>query len=425
MKREESGCWSGEGRKRHKGRKGPKGSGTQDPAWRLLRIVGIVWFVFTAVGIGQAAEPARAQSPASGAPCPASGDAEVIKVLRPIREQHRVPAIAAARLTSRGIERIGVVGVRKSGTDIPATTNDLWHLGSETKAMTATLVGRIVERGLLRWDTTVAEAFPELVEGFHVDSRDVTIRQLLNHRAGLPANLDWAEFAKRGSVLEQRRRAVRWALAAKPRHRPGETYEYSNLGYVLVGAILENMTGRSWEESMVNEVFAPLGMTNVGFGGTGTPGQIDQPWGHTASDKPVASNGPDVDNPPLLGPAGRVHATLTDWARFITDQLRGARGEPALLRSATYRQLHTPPADGDYALGWMMLERDWGGGKVLHHAGCNTMNYANVWVAPQRDFAVLVCVNQGDEVAFRVTDEAVAALIRLPAVSSGEAIRQP
>jgi CubicO group peptidase (beta-lactamase class C family) len=381
-------------------------------------VASILGLAFTMIVGVRASEP-------PGADCPASGDEDVIRILRLIREKHRVPAIAAARLTSRGIERIGVVGVRKSGTDIPATTNDHWHLGSETKAMTATLVGRFVERGVLRWDSTVAEVFPEFVEDFHVDSREVTIRQLLNHRAGLPANLDWAKFAQRGSVSEQRQRAVRWALAAKPRHRPGETCEYSNLGYVVVGAILEKKAGRSWEESMTNEVFAPLGMTNVGFGGTGTPGRIDQPWGHTASEKAVAGNGPDVDNPPLLGPAGRVHATLTDWARFITDQLRGARGEPALLRSATYRELQTPPTNGEYALGWMVLERDWGGGKVLHHAGCNTMNYANVWVAPQRDLAILVCVNQGDEVAFRATDEVAAALIRLPAVSSGDAMRQP
>jgi hypothetical protein len=112
-----------------------------------------------------------------------------------------------------------------------------------------------------------------------------------------------------------------------------------------------------------------------------------------------------------MGPAGRVHCTIQDWAKFIQDQLRGARGEPALLTSASYQKLHSPPFGGEYALGWLVVERAWGGGKVLNHAGDNTMNYANVWVAPQRDFAILVCVNRSGDKGFKASDEAVGALI--------------
>jgi CubicO group peptidase (beta-lactamase class C family) len=121
-----------------------------------------------------------------------------------------------------------------------------------------------------------------------------------------------------------------------------------------------------------------------------------------------------VDNPPVLSPAGRIHCTLQDWARFVADQLRGERGEsPSLLKPQSYRKLHTPPFGGEYALGWLVVERDWAGGLALNHGGDNTMNCANVWVAPKRDFAVLVCVNQSGPVAFKASDEAVAALIGL------------
>jgi D-alanyl-D-alanine carboxypeptidase len=101
---------------------------------------------------------------------------------------------------------------------------------------------------------------------------------------------------------------------------------------------------------MQDEVFGPLDMKSVGFGGTGTPGQVDQPWGHYKDGQPVSGNGPSVDNPPVLSPAGRVHCTIQDWARFIADQLRGARGEPPLLQPASYQKLHTPPFEGEYAL---------------------------------------------------------------------------
>ena len=206
---------------------------------------------------------------------------------------------------------------------------------------------------------------------------------------------------------------VKDELGKAPQHKPGTHYEYSNLGYSIVGAITERVTGKSWEQAMQDEVFGPLGMTSVGFGGTGTPGQVDQPWGHHQDGQPVPGNGPAMDNPPVLSPAGRVHCTIQDWARFIADQLRGARGGSALLQPAGYQKLHTPPFGGEYALGWLVVDREWGGGTVLNHGGDNTMNFANVWIAPHRDFAVLVCVNQSGDKAFQATDEAVGALITL------------
>jgi CubicO group peptidase (beta-lactamase class C family) len=74
--------------------------------------------------------------------------------------------------------------------------------------------------------------------------------------------------------------------------------------------------------------------------------------------------------------------------------------------------MHTPPFDGDYGLGWIVVQRPWGGGTVLNHVGTNKMNKSNVWIAPKRDFAILVCANQGDAAA-KATDEAVIALIKL------------
>jgi CubicO group peptidase (beta-lactamase class C family) len=216
-----------------------------------------------------------------------------------------------------------------------------------------------------------------------------------------------------GSPQAQRQEALKQALSKKPKFCPGSKFQYSNLGYILVGAIIEKVTRMSWEAAIQEKVFNPLRMRSVGFGGTGSRGRIDQPWGHKEGARPVGRNGPSADNPPILGPAGRVHCTIQDWAKFVTDQLRGARGEPALLKSSTYQVLHTPSFGGNYAFGWIVVERDWGGGTVLQHNGDNTMNHANVWIAPQLNFAVLVCVNQGGDSAFKATDEAAVTLIRL------------
>lgn len=344
--------------------------------------------------------------------CPVVGDEAVTEVLKPIRQKFNVPAIALAVVTSDGIKWVGAVGVRKRGTEIPVTLDDLWHLGSDGKAMTSTLIARLVERGQLKWDSSLAEVFPDLAPQMNPEFQKVTLLQLLSHRAGLLANLDLAEY-RGNDVASLRLRAVRQELAKKPESTPGSKYSYSNLGYIIAGAVTERITGKTWEDAMADEVLKPLQMKSAGFGGTGTRGQVDQPWPHTADGNPTAENGSAVDNPPVMGPAGRIHCAIQDWARFVQDQLRGGRGAPALLKPESYQKLQTPPFGGDYALGWMVAQRSWAGGKALNHAGDNTMNFANAWVAPSRNFAILVCVNQSGNRAFQATDEAVSAMIDL------------
>jgi CubicO group peptidase (beta-lactamase class C family) len=271
--------------------------------------------------------------------------------------------------------------------------------------MTAVLAARLIVRGDLGWTTTLEEGFPELRSGMLPGWPGTTLTALLTHRSGAPANLPW-------STVSDRLAAVRLATASPP-HSPG-SYLYSNTGYVLAGALIERAGHASWESLMTREVWQPLGMTG-GFGGMGTVGLTDQPWGHD-TDGRVAGNGPPADNPEVMGPAGRVHMTLSDWSRFIADQLRGERNEPALLPSAAYHQLHEPypvvpgADDPHYACGWEVVDRDWGHGRVWTHNGTNTMHYAVVWMAPAIDLAVLVVCNQGGTAA--ACDAVAAQLIR-------------
>jgi CubicO group peptidase (beta-lactamase class C family) len=343
-----------------------------------------------------------------------SADNDVVKLIEPIRQEHRLPALGAALVTSRGVVASGVTGTRKAGTEVAATIDDQWHLGSDTKAMTAVIIATFVERGKLTWETTLGDVFTELGAGFPSDFRAITVTQLLSHYAGLPPNLAWRQLAQSASTLpEQRLKALKSAATTTLTSRPGTKFEYSNLGYVLAGAVAERVGGKPWEELMREIVFTPLGMTSCGFGGLGTPGTIDQPWPHTANGQPTSSNGPAIDNAAVLGPAGTVHCSIADWSKFIADQLRGARGERALLKTETYKALHTPQFGGTYAFGWGVTSRVWSGGTVFQHSGSNTMNFCVVWVAPLRDMAVLAVTNQAGDAAAQAVDEAVAAMIRL------------
>lgn len=376
----------------------------------------VMFFLCVALGLTAAWVMHERTQRADDAPapkfCPVVGDTNVTQLLQPIRQKYNLPAMAAAVVTSDGLKWVGAVGVRKRGTEIPVALDDLWHLGSDGKIMTSTLIARLVELGQLRWDTTLAEVFPEYAPQMHPDFRQVTLLQLLSHHAGLPANLNlWAYSG--ADARQLRRRAVQDELQHPPESKPGSSYAYSNLGYIIAAAVVEKITGQAWETLIAQEVFQPLRMNSAGLGGTGTPGKIDQPWPHTQDGAPVSTNGPAMDNPPVMGPAGRIHCTIQDWAKFVQDQLRGARGESALLKPESYQKLQTQPFGGDYALGWIVVLRSWGGGKVLNHGGDNTMNCANVWVAPKKDFAILVCVNQSGDQAFQATDDAVVALIDL------------
>lgn len=378
-----------------------------------------------------AVAPGRTR-PAAASVRPAPPARPLADVLEPIRAKHRLPALAAAVILDGRTAALAAVGVRKVGTDVKVTPGDAFHVGSCTKAMTATLVATLVGEGKLRWDTTLAAALPDLAAKMHPAYRKVTIRHVLAHRAGLIANwppgktfLDMHNLP--GPPRRQRAAFAAMVLAQPPRAEPGAKYLYSNAGYGLAGAIAERLADKPWEQLMRERIFQPLGMKTAGFGAMGTPGKIDQPWQHRVRRGvriPVPP-GRLSDNPPVIGPGGTVHCSVGDWAKFVAAHLAGARGRktPLNLPGEAFRTLHTPPFGGDYAPGWLVTERSWGGGRVLTHAGSNTMNFAVVWMAPKRNFAVLVATNEGGPTVPKACDEAAAALIRrfLPAPATAPA----
>jgi CubicO group peptidase (beta-lactamase class C family) len=356
------------------------------------------------------------------------GAAGIDNLLEPIRAKHKIPGMAAAVLRGGNIN-LGVAGVRRAGSTERITLDDAFHLGSDTKAMTATLIAMLIEDGKLSWSTTIGDIFGDTVMGMDPAWKPVTIEQLLTHRGGAPANLEagglWGRLRERkGTPTRQRMELVEDVLSHSPEATPGARYIYSNAGYAIAGAMAETITGRPWEDLMQDRLFKPLGIGSAGFGAPGMTEKADQPWGHTSSGKSIAP-GPRADNPPAIGPAGIVHMSIPDWARFIALHLRGDAANPnheaRLLQPDTFTRLHTPASGpGDpYAPGWLVAGRDWAKGngaahtgRVLTHAGSNTLWFCVVWIAPERDFAVLVASNQGGDEAARACDDTAWALIQ-------------
>ncbi|MDX2168022.1 MAG: serine hydrolase domain-containing protein [Deltaproteobacteria bacterium] len=348
--------------------------------------------------------------------------------LRPYLERYRLPALAAAVVRDGKVVAAGSVGTRRAGTARPVTLDDRFHIGSDTKAMTALLAAMLVEEGLLRWNSTVAEIFPELAAGMDARRRTVTLEQLLSHTSGeaadgpaLVAVLDQS-LAQPGNLDEMRRWLIREWGRQPLANPPGQGFTYANMNYVFAGAMIERVTGRTWDELISERVFAPLALSSAGLGNQATLGRVDAPLGHAIVDGKVKAflAGPNGDNPPIIGPAGIAHMSVLDFARWAAWNAGEGKRGPALVRPETLQKLHTPvvaippkpdsppgtPRGGKYGLGWGQVEVAWAAQPLLTHNGSNGANLAAIWVEPSRDAALVLMTN----IASPQADAALLAL---------------
>lgn len=334
------------------------------------------------------------------------------------REKHGVPAIAALVMRDGRVVAEAAAGVRAMRHPERVTIHDRWHLGSDTKAFTSTMIARLVEQGIMGFDDTMAASFPQFAAGMHPAYRNVTVRQLLSHTAGLPPLTDPRDLptffeAIRGKedIRAQRAAVARKYLSMPPASKAGE-FSYSNLGYVIAAAIAEAKTGKSWEDLVREEVFVPLGIRDAGFGPPGHGGATDQPHGHRDMLivlQPLDPSSPSSDNPPAMSPAGRINITLRDWAKFAEDQLEGDLGHGKLLKPETYRLLHTPVAD-HYALGWGALLDRHGAPSLLTHLGSNGYWLAQIRISPGERLIELIAMNAGNKAAQQAMEELTKSL---------------
>jgi CubicO group peptidase (beta-lactamase class C family) len=336
-------------------------------------------------------------------------DAAAATIARETRERHLVQGLVCAIVGKQGVRDIGAAGIRRKGAPEAITADDRMHLGSCTKAFTATLAAALVADGTLSWSSTVGEVLGASIPAMHDDWRAVTLEQLLRHRGGAPKEPPtgaWrAAFACTDSPRACRAAFLGVLCSGKPTEAAG-TFVYSNQGYALAGHMLEVKAGKEYEVLLAERVLAPLGIARAGFG---PPKRTEEasPWGHDEQGMPF-----DIDNPNAIAPAGTLHMPLREWGKFIAFHL-GAAPPKGLEGAATQlARLHGRASTDPFeALGWRTTNREWGGA-VLTHAGSNSKWFCVAWLAPEKGFAVIAAVNQGGDRAQRACDEACSALIR-------------
>jgi D-alanyl-D-alanine carboxypeptidase len=325
---------------------------------------------------------------------------ELRSLLEKARAKHDLPALGAGIIRAAEQPRVSVVGVRKRGTEAPATVDDQWHLGSNTKPITAFLIALLIDLGLLDWDTPLEQIFPEHADKWSADLKKITPAHLLTHTSGLPPNgllFGFLIGLSQGSPAKDREWVAKNLAAAKLIAKPGEKDDYSNLGYVVLGAIIDRRGKAPWEEQVDKKLFEPLGIKQWGIGPAAKNEAIPAPWPHTTDGKPAAAD-VTVDNPPVLNSAGRVRMSIADYNRFLAETLKLARGEKGLLKPATARKMFTNPHPvSPHSLsGWVGFRKQPDAkGLILRHDGSNTFNYCTAVVAPDQNLAFCVLTNQG------------------------------
>jgi len=344
-----------------------------------------------------------------------SGGDDLRDLLADLRNSVHVPAVGGAVVDRDGSLEVEVIGKRRRGDSALATVGDQWHIGSCAKAITAALYARLVERGDAEWGVPIGEFFPDLADNVDSGWSTPTIDEVLVCRSGMRADLSQPEMQAAwddtSSSTEQRTRAAVSALSGPPDQRG--TFRYSNLGYIVVGAAIDRITEIPFEDALHTHLLEPLGITSAGFG---PPPDI---WGHKQKTRfgrvsvgrgaPSAPEDIRSDNPAVYTPAGRLHLTLADWARF--QQLFLGKGG-SLLTPATIDHLLTEPIakDKGMTMGWGEAPKI--GGASYAMQGSNTFWVATAIVDAASERTAMVVVNDGRTRLLRKTAELAIEILQ-------------
>ena len=322
--------------------------------------------------------------------------------LRRIRSEAAIPAMAAGLSIDQENPKIITDGVRSLDRSVPVTADDFWHIGSNGKAMTSTLIARLDELGKLSWDTTIGEVLGDLIPTMRRDFAAVNFSHLCSHHAGLVDRWtgEVSDTANLEDIPNTRLAFAESSLSQSPESSAGDQWRYSNDGYVIAAAMIEEICGETWESLIQKHVFAPLKMGTAGFGPPGAPGKLDQPLGHIPSPDnqsliPARLDDPErpADLPSVQAPAGLVHLSIEDWLRFLNAHV--SRRDD-FLSEHNWRTLHVPPFAGDYAMGWLIRPDG-----TLWHNGWNGMWFAEMAIDLRLNRVACVACNSGHQLSAR------------------------
>lgn len=289
-------------------------------------------------------------------------------------------------------------GLRKLGEPEPVDEHTLFGIASTTKAMTATILGMLVDEGLIGWDDPVTRHLPtfELYDPYV--TRTLTIRDLLTHRSGLGRmtgnriqfmpNRDPAELMYRMRYME-------------PERPFREGYVYSNMMYMVAGEVVRAVTGEGWDSFMERRLFAPLGMARSNTSIIQIPDWENAAWPHQLIEGKLRTiPRRNFDNVGASASVNSSAADMAQWMRLNLGEAGTFEGE-RLLSPETARELYriVTPIPGNnreaaitaYALGWTVTS--WNGRTIYRHGGATDGMNTNLILIPEENVGIFITTN--------------------------------
>jgi len=314
----------------------------------------------------------------------------------------RIPALAIAVVKDDSVVFAKGYGVLEKGKPQPANEHTRFAIGSTTKAMTAAGLAMLVDEGKIKFDDPVTKYIPELQLWDPWVTRELTIRDLLTHRSGLPGtDLFWASNWKYSQAD-----IIRRLRYIQPTASFRSEWQYHNVMYALNGVIIERVTGMPWEQFIRTRLFAPLGMNE-------TEPLVSMIIGKPNVAVPHALINDSVTVVPVrstdgVASAGSVWSSVSDmakWMRFVIDS--GRVGDKRLIQQRTFAELITPQIEApmeeypalqlakpdffSYGLAWFI--QDYRGQQVWMHTGSINGLCAIIGIEPNKRLGVYVLEN--------------------------------
>lgn len=328
---------------------------------------------------------------------------ELPGLLRRAIKKYQVPGASLAILRNGRITATAAAGVTSLETDVPVNDNTVFQIGSITKPHTTTLVMQLVDEGKLDLDAPVQYYLPNFRVADLDVSRKVTARHFLSHQSGIDGDF----FVDSGRGDDNVQRIVEMATMVPSLFPIGAKLSYCNLGFAILGRVIEVLTGKSWDMALQERIFDPLGMDHA-FSQPEQAIRFSCAIGHVPSQKKKgtwhASRIPYLS----LGQkaAGATPSmTATDLLKFARMHMEGGKSDSGdkVLSSSSVKAMqrrqirapkHTPLSVTGWGLGWMLM--DWNGHKVYGHDGGTIGQSAFLRILPEKDLAVAMLTNGGD-----------------------------
>lgn len=320
---------------------------------RLLALVTVGAVAAGTLGLGTAA---------AGATTRTSPDDVVQTSLNKLVSTGDFPGVVAAVRGRDGRVRDYTAGVGDLETKVKVPVNGMVRIGSHTKTFTATVVLQLAGEGKIDLDAPVEKYLPGVVRDNGNDGREITPRQLLQHTSGLPEYTGFPTVTGARHTYFEPRDLIDKALGQKPQFAPGKTWQYNNTGYVLLGLIVQKVTGRPMGEEVTNRIIKPLGLRDTYWPGVGEQTiRGDHPNGYHADKSGELVEYTRMD-PSWGWTAGNLISTPRDITRFLNALMGGKLLKPAQLKEMkrTIEAKALPPG-WEYGLGVMKIKLSCGG----------------------------------------------------------------